>query len=268
MQRHSNQPADAGAPLVLLRREGFIAEIELAHPPLNLVTKALLEQLHAALDGLSADSGVRCLIIHQGSARAFCAGSDMREFEAVREHAVDQKILYEEYVTRQLAQLACPTIAAIDGPALGGGFELALACDLRIAAADARVGLTECMIGGLGGSGAVRITRLVGPARAAELLFTGKVLAADQACAWGLVNEVAQGMSAVARARELAAVIASRGPLSNAFAKQLIAAAQDQPVAAALSLANELQDRIFRSGDLQRGAQAFFAKAPVRFEGR
>ena len=268
MQRSSSQSVQTEVPLVLLRREGYFAEIELAHPPLNLVTKALLEQLHAALVELSTDTEVRCVIIQQGAARAFCAGSDMREFEAVRERAVDQKILYEEYVTRQLAQLACPTIAAIDGPALGGGFELALACDLRIASANARIGLTECMIGGLGGSGAVRMTRLIGPSRAAELLFTGKVLQADQACAWGLLNEVVQGTSAIARARQLAAEIASRGPLSNAFAKQLIAAAQDQPVAAALSLANELQDRIFRSEDLLRGAQAFFAKAPVQFEGR
>lgn len=268
MQHVSNRSNGTQTPLVRLRHEGPVAEIELAHPPLNLVTKALLEQLHAVLVSLSVAADLRCVILHQGAGRAFCAGSDMREFEVVRTRAVDEKILYEEYVLRQLAQLACPTIAALDGPALGGGFELALACDLRIGSPAARVGLTECLIGGLGGSGAVRLTRLTGPARAGELLFTGKVLAADQAAAWGLLNELTDEVSALARARELASEISSRGPLSNLFAKRLIAAAQDQPVAAALSLANELQDRIFQSEDLMRGAQAFFGKTPVRFEGR
>ena len=254
--------------LVRLRRHDAIAEIELSNPPLNLVTKPLLEQLHQALTALGSDSSVRCVVLHQGTSRAFCAGSDMREFEVVRARAVDQKILYEEYVIRQLAKLHCPTIAALDGPALGGGFELALACDIRVAAASASVGLTECQIGGLGGSGAVRLTHLVGPARAAEMLFTGKVLPAAQAHEWGLVNQISSGESALQAAMKMAAEIASRGPLSNAYAKRLIAAAMDESTASALSLANELQDQIFRSKDLQLGAQAFFAKAPAQFEGR
>lgn len=254
--------------LVRLARHDSIATLELANPPLNLVTKQLLEKLHEALNALVADSSVRCVVLHQGTARAFCAGSDMREFEVVRAKAVDQKILYEEYVIRRLAKLHCPTIAALDGPALGGGFELALACDIRVAAETASVGLTECLIGGLGGSGAVRLTHLVGPARAAEMLFTGKILQAPQAHAWGLVNEISNGESALQRAMKLAAEIASRGPLSNACAKRLIAAALDESTSSALSLANELQDQIFRSEDLQRGAQAFFAKAPVQFKGK
>lgn len=269
-EENTVQPsAQSTAPgLVRLKRRDFIATLELANPPLNLVTRPFLEELHRALTELANDSAVRCLVLHQGEARAFCAGSDMREFELVRAKAVEQKILYEEYVIRQLATLRCPTVAALDGPALGGGFELALACDLRVAAATSSVGLTECMIGGLGGSGAVRLTHLVGPARAAEMLFTGKVLDAKQAYAWGVVNEISSGESAFERALKLAAEIASRGPLSNEYAKRLIAAAVDESTASALSLANELQDRIFRSEDLQRGAQAFFAKTPVRFEGR
>lgn len=268
MHQQSNSSQSQACSLVLLKINGFVAEIELAHPPLNLVTKSLLEQLHQTLIQVSQAQGIRCIILHQGSARAFCAGSDMHEFETVRAHAIDQKILYEEYVLRQLAQLACPTIAVLDGPALGGGLELALACDLRVATKEARVGLTECVIGGLAGSGAVRLTRLVGPARASEMLFTGKVLDAAQAYDWGLLNEVTAAASALPRGRALAAEIATRGPLSNSFAKQLIAAAQDVPAAAALSLSNELQERIFRSDDLMRGSQAFFKKVPVQFEGR
>jgi enoyl-CoA hydratase len=145
---------------------------------------------------------------------------------------------------------------------------LALACDIRIAAHDAKVGLTECHIGGLGGSGAVRLTRLVGPARASELLFTGKTLPAAVAQVWGLINEVTVDESAKQRALKMANEIAQRGPLSNVFAKQLIAAAVDGPTSKALSLANELQEKIFQSEDLQRGAKAFFDKTHVQFEGR
>lgn len=261
-------PGLAAPPLVKLVCDCGVAELALANPPLNLVTKQLLEQLHDALLLIARDESVRALIVHQGSSRAFCAGSDMREFEAVKERAADNKILFEEFVIRQLAQIHCPSIAAIDGPALGGGFELALACDIRIGAPRASVGLTECLIGGLGGSGAVRITRLVGPARASELLFTGKVLNAADACDWGLLNEVADETSALDRARALASIIASRGPLSNRYAKRLISAAQDSPIASALSLANEFQERIFQSDDLMSGARSFFDKVPPRFRGQ
>lgn len=254
--------------LIQLSKDGYISELSLLNPPLNLVTKQLLDELYEVLVTVSSQEVTRCLIVHQGAARAFCAGSDMREFEHISEKALDRKILFEEFVIRRLAQLNCPTIAVIDGAALGGGFELALACDLRIASPSSKVGLTESVIGGLGGSGAVRISRLVGPARAAELLFTGKVLTAVEACNWGLINEVSNGKSALERARELATLICERGPLSNAFAKQLIAASLDRSSAEALSLANELQERIFQSGDLYRGAKSFFEKTPVVFEGR
>jgi enoyl-CoA hydratase/carnithine racemase len=100
------------------------------------------------------------------------------------------------------------------------------------------------------------------------LLFTGKVLQAAQALEWGLVNEIASSETALQGAIKLAGKIATRGPLSNAYAKRLIAAAMDESTASALALANELQDQIFRSKDLQLGAQAFFAKASVQFEGR
>lgn len=267
---HANETAEASghAGLIRLRRQGHVSEIALMNPPLNLVTKPLLDELYEALVAIASQEDTRCVILHQGDARAFCAGSDMREFEHISEKAVDRKILFEEFVTRRLAQLKCPTIAVIDGAALGGGFELALACDMRIASPSSQVGLTESAIGGLGGSGAVRVARLVGPARAAELLFTGNVLSAAQALNWGLINEVSSGQPPLERARELAALICSRGPLSNAFAKQLIAAALDGSSADALSLANELQERIFQSGDLYRGAKSFFDKTTVTFEGR
>ena len=251
---------------VTLAIEGSLAEIGLDSGPLNLVNNALLRRLNATL-GEVATSNVRCLILHGGSARAFCAGSDIKEFDRLRENASERKILFEDMVLRRLAGLPMPTIAAIDGPALGGGFELALACDLRVCTKDVKLGLTESRLGGLAGNGAVRLTRLIGPARAKELLFTGDVITTDQALAWGLVNRVVENGTALSAARELATTIASRGPLSNRLAKKLVDAAENMPLDAALSLSTAAQQEIFDSEDLYEGVAAFVSKRPPAFKG-
>ncbi len=253
---------------VSLRIEGAVAEIALDSGPLNLVTRDLLRSLNEALTSAASASEVRCLILHGGAARAFCAGSDIKEFERLRQGASEQKILFEDMVLRGLARMPMPTIAAIDGPALGGGFELALACDLRVCRQGVTLGLTESRLGGLAGSGAVRLTRLIGPGRAKELLFTGDTFDATQALAWGIVNRVVADSTALESARALAATIASRGPLSNRLAKKLVDAAQDVALDAALSLSTGAQQEIFDSDDLHEGAAAFFAKRPPRFTGR
>ena len=253
---------------VHLWTDGAIAEIALANGPLNLVTRDLLRALCDALAAVSNSSGTRCLIVHGGEARAFCAGSDIREFAHLREDASEQKILFEDMVVRTLARVAIPTIAAIDGPALGGGLELALACDLRVCKSGVALGLTESRLGGLAGSGSIRLTRLVGPARAKELLFTGDTISTDKALAWGLVNVVVEEGSALEGARRLAATIARRGPLSNRLAKELVDAAQDMPIDAAMSMSTVSQQRIFESSDLHEGVSAFFAKREPDFSAR
>jgi enoyl-CoA hydratase/carnithine racemase len=211
---------------------------------------------------------VRCLIVHGGAARAFCAGSDIREFAQLRADASEHKILFEDMVVRRLARMPMPTIAAIDGPALGGGFELALACDLRVCRAGVQIGLTESRLGGLAGSGSLRLTRLVGPGRAKELLFTGETIAAEQGLAWGMVNRVAVDRSALEEARLLATTICARGPVSNRLAKKLVDAAQDVALDAGLSMSTVAQQEIFDSEDLHEGVAAFFAKREPQFRGR
>ena len=198
---------------VALQWADAAAEIALDGGPLNLVDTALLRGLNEALTTVSKQEGIRCLILHGGRGRAFCAGSDIREFESLGRDASERKILFEDMVLRRLAQLAMPTIAAIDGPALGGGFELALACDLRVCRKGVPLGLPESRLGGLAGSGAVRLARLIGPARAKELLYTGDTIDTERALAWGLVNRVVEDCSALDAARALAETIASRGPL-------------------------------------------------------
>jgi enoyl-CoA hydratase/carnithine racemase len=256
----------AGGPIVLEFRD-CVAEIGLCNGPLNLVTRDMLRAFNRALDDVDGHADVRCLVVHGGSARAFCAGSDINEFAQIRRDASEQKILFEDMVLRRLARMPMPTIAAIDGPALGGGLEIALACDLRLCRRGITVGLTESRLGGLAGNGALRAARLIGPARTKELVFTGATLDADEALAWGLVNRVVDG-SAIEGARALAAVVAARGPLSNRLAKTLVDAAFDMPLDAALSLSTVAQQRIFDSDDLHEGVAAFFAKRAPQFTGR
>ena len=262
----SEDGAGARAPVSLSFRES-IAEIGFDNGALNLVTKPMLRALHAALGTVEDRADVRCMIVHGGTARAFCAGSDIREFAGIRDDASDRKILFEDMVLRRLARLELPTIAAIDGPALGGGLEIALACDLRVARRGVMLGLTESRLGGLAGNGALRAARLIGPSRAKELLYTGDPIDADRALAWGLVNRVVDG-NALEGARALAATVVARGPVSNRFAKQLVDAAHDMPLDAALSLSTVLQQRIFDSADLHEGVAAFFAKRAPAFQNR
>jgi enoyl-CoA hydratase/carnithine racemase len=247
---------------------GAVAEVGLDSGPLNLVNKVLLRALNGALAEIAARGDVRCLIVHGGSARAFCAGSDINEFADLRGDASEQKILFEDMVLRRLARMPMPTIAAIDGPALGGGLELALACDLRVLRHGVAVGLTESRLGGLAGNGSLRLTRLIGPARAKQMLFTGETISDEVALSWGLVNRVVRDGSALDGARELARTIAARGPMSNRLAKALVDAAQDLPLDAGLSMSTVSQQTIFDSSDLHEGVAAFFAKRPPEFRGK
>jgi enoyl-CoA hydratase len=255
-------------PLVAVAFNSMVAEVAINNGPINLVTKAMLRALNGVLIEVAGSPGVRCLILHGGNGRAFCAGSDIKEFSHLRKDASEHKILFEDMVLRHLAHMPMPTIAAIDGPALGGGLELALACDLRVSKRGAVMGLTESRLGGLAGNGSLRLTRLVGPARAKQMLFTGETVSDDQALAWGLVNRVVTDGSALDGARELAATIILRGPVSNRLAKELVDAAQDLPLDAGLSMSTKAQQQIFDSSDLHEGVAAFFAKRQPEFKGR
>lgn len=264
---NGGMPSAASRPLVEVIFNGPIAEVGIHSGPINLVTRDMLRIFSGVLTAMSAREDVRCVIVHGGDARAFCAGSDIKEFAHLRSDASERKILFEDMVLRRLAALPMPTIAAIDGPALGGGLELALACDLRVLRRGVALGLTESALGGLAGNGAVRLTRLIGPGRAKHMLFTGETISAEQALDWGVVNHVTDG-SALDGARELATAIIARGPLSNRLAKKLVEAAQDLPLDASLSMSTVAQQQIFDSDDLHEGVAAFFAKREPQFKGR
>ena len=248
---------------------GPVAHLELVNPPLNLVTRELTEQLRDALERLRVAAEVRAVVVTGRGDRAFCAGSHIGEFEGLRGRVAEGKLLLEKLVYRQLAELPMPTIAAIEGDALGGGLELALCCDLRVASARARLGLPEVRLAVLPGSGGTqRLPRIVGPARAKELILTGRIINSDEAERIGLVNQVVPAGEARQAADVLAAEIAARGPLAVREAKRLIDAALEVDLDAGLAAELDASERIFASEDMLEGAQAFLGKRDPQYRGR
>jgi enoyl-CoA hydratase/carnithine racemase len=162
-----------------------------------------------------------------------------------------------------------PTIAAIEGNALGGGLEIALCCDLRVASERARIGLPEVRLAVTPGAGGTqRLPRIVGPARAKELILTGKVLTAEEAERMGLVNEVVPAGEAVKRATEIGEEIAQRGPVAVREAKRLIDLAIEADLAAGLDAETDASQRVFATDDMLEGAHAFFEKREPEYRGR
>jgi enoyl-CoA hydratase/carnithine racemase len=250
---------------------GRVAHLELVSPPLNLITTELLDALGVALTTLAAASAsdVRAVVVSGRGERAFSAGSHVGEFEDQRGPAGRERQAFEAGVARRLAELPMPTIAAIEGHALGGGLELALCCDLRIASESARLGLPEVHLAVIPGAGGTqRLPRIVGPARARELILAGRVIDAADAARIGLVHEVVPVGEAVARATAIGEEIAACGPLAVREAKRLIGAAMDVDLETGLAAELEASERIFASEDMVEGAQSFFAKRVPEYRGR
>jgi enoyl-CoA hydratase len=247
---------------------GARCEITLVNPPLNLVSRALTEELRAALAAVAAHPEARALVLTGSGDRAFCAGSDIAEFEHLHGRGAEGKLLLEKLVYRQLARLAVPAVAAIEGHALGGGLELALACDLRVASERSRLGMPELRLGVVPGSGGTqRLARVVGLGRAKELILLGELIPAAEAERIGLVNRVVPAGEALAAARELADTIASRGPRAVRLAKQLLDASVDRPLDEGLALELDASEEVFASADMLEGARAFKEKREPRFTG-
>lgn len=247
---------------------GQITIITLQNPPLNLVTLELTKSLDAAIAKIEADDSVRCVIVTGTGDRAFCAGSDVKEFASLHGRVGEGKLLFEKAVYRRLAHLPVPSIAAIQADALGGGLELALCCDLRVADERAKLGLPEVRLGVMPGSGGTqRLPRLVGPARAKEMILMGEILDASRAAEIGLVNRVTPEGQAMDVAMEMAGTIAQRGPVAVREAKRALDLAGDVPLDEGLAHELDASERIFSSQDMLEGANAFFEKRAPGFEG-
>jgi enoyl-CoA hydratase/carnithine racemase len=248
---------------------GTVTTIRLDNPPLNLVSKELTAALDEALARVEADPGVRVVILAGAGERAFCAGSDVKEFASLHGRVGEGKLVAENAVYDRLARLPLPTIAAIEGDALGGGLELALCCDFRVSSRRARLGMPEVRLGVLPGSGGTRrLPPLIGLGRAKEMIMLGEIVDATVALELGLVNRIADVGEAEQLAGELAETLALRAPIAVRTAKSVLdglaGMTPDEAVAAELAAS----ERVFASEDMLEGVAAFLEKRPAHFKDR
>jgi len=242
-----------------------IVEIRLERPErLNALGLTTASALQAALTA-AATRRARVLLL-RGSGRAFCAGADLKERRGM---ALRERLAHNAAINAAvdgLAHVPCVTIAVINGLALGGGCELALACDLRIAAAGISIGLTESRVGAIPGAGGTqRLPRLIGLGRALQMMLTGEPVSAERAEAIGLVHEVVDGAALDERARSLAALLAGRSPSGLRTIKQLAYGGMEMSLDEGLKAERTALATVLDSADYAEGLAAFADKRPPRF---
>jgi enoyl-CoA hydratase/carnithine racemase len=261
----------AAGPLLVERAgaQGEIAVLTLDRPEVhNAIDNALLAALHAALGAIEADGAVRGIVVAGAGERAFCTGMDLKERAGFSDEDLRAQRRQIVDLVRRVHELPVATIAAVEGFALGGGFELALACDLIVASEDATFGLPEVKVGIFPGGGSTQtLTWLVGPARARDVILAGRRLSAAEADAWGVVARVVPAGGAREAAIVLADTIAEGAPLGIRQAKAAIRGAH-RSLAEGLAAENELYEVVLTSRDRREGFEAFAAKRRPRFEGR
>jgi len=255
------------AGLVESSRDGNVVLLRLNRPEArNALSPELMEELASKLERLDPDPDVRCIVI-AGSDKVFAAGADIKAMsersfaEALRHPAAS--------FWRRLAAIKTPMIAAVSGYALGGGCELALACDMIVAAEGATFGQPEINLGIIpGGGGTQRLARVLGKQRAMELVLTGERFDATAALELGLVNRVVEGGGWLDEAMALAATVAERPPIAARLAKQAVIAADETALSAGLENERRLYELAMATEDRVEGMTAFLEKREPKFEGK
>jgi enoyl-CoA hydratase len=248
-----------------------VALVTLNNPPLNLVTLEMTRELNALVARLATDHAVRVMVLTGSGDKAFCAGSDIKEFARMMAPGVvvPQKLALENEAYSRVDDFPKPTIAALNGLAFGGGLELAVCCDLIVAEEGSRVALPEINLGVFPGSGGpVRVTRRIGEGRAKELMYFGEPMTVETALAWGLVNRVVPAGQAREVALAMVRTLAEKPAVGLAACKQAIDMAFDRPEEDAVRASLALSEHAFESADYREGVRAFFAKEPPRFTHR
>ena len=256
-------------PVQVERSEAGVVTITLDSPERrNALDEELSAQLRDAVRGVASDPGARCVVL-TGAGRAFCSGADLGEFRSQRTGGVlpRREMLGDYYRTfLDVRDLAVPTIAAVNGPAIGAGLNLALVCDLRIAGASARFGATFVRLGIHPGGGATyMLSRLLGPARAAEMLLSGEIVNAPRALELGLVNRLVEDAELAASAAALAATIAGNAPRAVRATKRALRIALDADMATMLEVEGLAQAATQESADAGEGWAAFRERRAPRF---
>lgn len=235
---------------------------------MNALDRELVEALLEAASALRDDPAARAVIFSGLGDRAFSAGADLKERAGLGSIEVAEAVAAISRAMQAVGEIPVPTIAAINGVALGGGLELALACDIRIASTTAVLGLPETTLAIIpGGGGTQRLPRLIGPGRASELIFTGRRISAGEALQYGIVHEIASPDEVRGRALQLARLIAGNGPVAVRAAKEAIVRGLELPLDQGLSLETELYGRTVPTKDRLEGLEAFREKRPPVYRG-
>lgn len=254
---------------ILYRRQGPVATITLARPKhKNAISPRMLVEISRCFDAIGADPGVRAVVL-TGSGGIFCAGGDIAMLASLASPAMAQEfVAFSRRVFAKIHACASPVIAAVNGPALGGGCEIALACDLRIAARSATFGQPEIRYGILPGAGGTqRLPRLVGPARAKELLFSGDIIDADEAHRIGLVNRVADDDALAGQAFTWAGKLAEMPQFALRLTKNAVNDGADLALDSGLAIEARCFEMVFSSRDREEGLSAFLEKRKPTFPG-
>lgn len=232
----------------------------------NALTSTVLAEISQALDAWEADPTVRGIVVTGSGPTAFAAGADISEladWDLADGLAAPMQRLYD-----RIQDFPTPTLAALNGVAMGGGLELAMSCDIRIAADHARMGLPETGLGVLPGAGGTqRLSRLVGVGRATEMILTGRALTAEQAERYGLVTTVVPAPDLLPTAAEIMATVLSKGPLAIRLAKLVVGPGGDTDQRTGLLLERLAQTLLYTTEDKDEGAAAFLAKRTPDFDG-
>lgn len=253
---------------VRLDRDGPVAIVTIDNPPVNALGRAVFRGLDAVVSELESDTSVRAVVVAGAGERAFVAGAELSEFSdllASRE-ALEEHIEWPRGIFSRLGGLECPVIAAVHADAMGGGWELALVCDLIVADEGARLGMSEVRLGTLpGGGGTQRLPRRVSPNVALELLMLGTPISAARAYEIGAVNRVARSGTAMEEALALAQKLAALPKVAVSSIKRCVDEGLQQRLTQGLVLERELFLRTFESEDLVEGYQAFLEKRKPEF---
>jgi enoyl-CoA hydratase len=260
----------ADADLVKLTEDGPIATITINRPDkLNALNVSVLGALHDAVEQVRAWEQTRCAILTGAGDKAFVAGADIAEMRGLDVEQAREFSKKGHAVLAGLESLDVPVIAAVNGFALGGGCELALACDFIHASAKAKFGQPEVKLGVIPGFGGTqRLARRVGIARARELVYSGAMIGAEEAAKIGLVNAVHAPEDLMGRVTELATTIASMGPFAVAEAKRVLREGEEKPLPEANALEAEAFARCFGTTDQTEGMSAFLEKRSASFTGK
>jgi len=250
--------------LVRVEMKKGCAWVTLDRPPLNLIVPELISEMRAAFDALSLDPSVRVAVV-TGAGRAFTAGMQVQVLRDLTPVTAKSLITSLHEAIHAVHDAPFPTLAMVNGPCLGAGFELAMACDLRVAAAGAQLGLPEVKVGAPSVIEAALLPALVGSGRAAEMLLTGESVAAEQALEWGLVNRVAPPDKLEVVTAELVEKILACAPPAIRLQKELMVRWRNTDLASAVRLGINAFAQNYTTGEAREAALAFLEKRPPRF---